>query len=262
MTELEHRPTSRVLDILELLAFSSDGYTLTEIASSINAPKSSIFPVVRTLYKRKFIDINKNTSKYTIGISSFAVGSSYSENLNILKFITEEMQLMVDKSLETCQLGVLNKDTVLYIAKVDSPEPIRLISSVGKSLPAYCTALGKALLCDYSKQQLEALYPNGLESYTPNTITDFNALYQQLSNTRQTNIAIEYEEITDHIICIAVPIRKDDQVTLAISVSIPSFRATPEKIDLIKKLLIQSKAKIETLLKKLNVDISSLSFFS
>lgn len=262
MIDSEHRPTSRVLDILELLAFSSEGYTLTEIASAINAPKSSIFPVIRTLYERKFIELNKHTSKYIIGISSFAVGSSYSQNLDVLSFITEEMQLIVDKSSETCQLGVLNKDKVLYIAKVDSPEPIRLISSVGKSLPAYCTALGKALLCDCSKQQLKDLYPNGLESYTPNTITDFDILHQQLSSTRQTNIAVEYEEITDHIRCIAVPIRKDNQVGFAISVSVPSFRATPEKIELIKKLLIQSKGKIEALLNKLDVDINSLSFFS
>lgn len=260
LTESEHRPTSRVLDILELLAFSSDGYTLTEISNAINAPKSSIFPVVRTLYERKFIEMNKHTSKYTIGINAFAIGSSYSQNLNILDFITEEMQLIVDKSLETCQLAVLNKDKVLYMAKIDSPEPIRLISSVGKSLPAYCTALGKALLCDYSKEMLEELYPDGLQAYTSNTITDFDVLNAQLAVIRKTNIATEIGEATDHIKCVAVPIRKNNNIVFAISVSIPSFRATTEKIELVQKLLLQSKTKIETLLNKLDIDMSSLTF--
>lgn len=259
MTESEHRPTSRVLDILELLAFSPEGHTLTEIATAIGAPKSSIFPVVRTLYQRKFIELNKETSKYTIGINTFAVGSSYSQNLNVLDFITEEMQIIVDKSLETCQLAVLNKDKVLYMAKIDSPEPIRLISSVGKSLPAYCTALGKALLCDYSKEYLKSLYPNGLQSYTPNTITDFDVLHNQLCTVRETNVAMEFGEATDHIKCIAVPIRKNNKIILAISVSIPVFRATPEKMELVEKLLLQSKTKIETLLDKLDIDINFLS---
>lgn len=259
MTKNEHRPTSRVLDILELLAFSSGGYTLTEIASAIDAPKSSIFPVIHTLLQRKFITIDKQTSKYTIGINTFAVGSSYLENLNVLNFITEEMQLIVDKCLETCQLGVLDKDKVLYIAKIDSPEPIRLISSVGKQLPAYCTALGKALLCDYSKEDLKELYPDGLPRHTLSTITDFDALYQQLSDIRETNIAMEFGEITEHIECVAVPIRKDGKVVLSISVSIPSFRATEEKVELIKKLLIPSKNKIENLLNKHDIDMSSFT---
>ncbi|PRR70589.1 IclR family transcriptional regulator [Clostridium thermopalmarium] len=262
MTKNEHRPTSRVLDILELLAFSSGGYTLTEIASAINAPKSSIFPVIHTLLQRKFITIDKQTSKYTIGINTFAVGSSYLENLNVLNFITEEMQLIVDKCLETCQLGVLDKDKVLYIAKVDSPEPIRLISSVGKKLPAYCTALGKALLCDCSLSELLALYPNGLEPYTENTITDFNVLYGQLCDIKKTNIAMDIQEVTDQIQCISVPIRKDKQVVLALGVSIPAYRATSEKFELLERLLLQSKTKIEVLLDRLNIDVSTLNFFS
>lgn len=255
MTKTEHRSTSRVLDILELLAFSSEGYTLTEIANAITAPKSSIFPVIGTLLQRNFIAFNKQTSRYTIGISTFAVGSSYLENMDVLNLIKEEMQLIVDKCLETCQMGVLHKDKVLYIAKIDSPEPIRLLSSVGNQLPAYCTALGKALLCDYSKQQLNELYPDGLKSYTPNTITDFDVLYQQLLTVRKTHIAMESEEITDHINCIAVPIRKDNKAIVSISVTIPTFRVAPEKTELIKKLLIQSKNKIETLLNRLDIDI-------
>lgn len=257
MSQTEHRPTSRVLDILELLASSSEGYTLTEIADAIGAPKSSIFPVIHTLHERNFISIHKQTSKYIMGVSTFAVGSSYLENLDILSLIKEEMQHIVDKTSEVCQLGILDNDKVLYIAKIDSPEPIRLISSVGKYLPAYCTALGKALLCDCSKDQLEELYPNGLKSYTPNTITDLETLYKQLIIVRETNIAFEREEASEHINCLAIPIRKDNKVVISISVSIPTFRVTDTKIELLKKLLLQSKNKIESFLSKLNIDINS-----
>lgn len=260
MIQTEHRPTSRVLDILELLSSSTEGYTLTEIADAINTPKSSIFPVVHTLNQRRFISINKQTSKYIIGINTFAVSSCYLKNLDVLDLIKEEMRHIVDEGLETCQLGVLDKGEVLYIAKIDSLEPIRLISSVGNRLPAYCTALGKALLCDYSSSKLRNLYPNELKSFTKNTITNIDVLYEQLNTIHETSIAMECEESTQHIKCIAVPVRKDNIIVLSISVTIPTFRETPEKIELVKKLLIQSKNKIEILLKNLNIDINSFTF--
>lgn len=262
MIQTEHRPTSRVLDILELLSSSTEGYTLTEIADAINTPKSSIFPVIHTMNQRRFISINKQTSKYIIGINTFAVGSFYLNKLDILELIKDEMKHIVDEGLETCQLGVLDKADVLYIAKIDSLQPIRLISSVGTRLPAYCTALGKALLCDYSNSKLSNLYPNELKALTKNTITNIDILHKQLVSIRETNIAMEFEESTDHIKCIAVPVRKDNIVVLSISVSIPTFRESKEKIELIKSLLIQSKNKIETLMNNLNSDINAFTFLT
>lgn len=262
MIQTEHRPTSRVLDILELLSSSTEGYTLTEIADAINTPKSSIFPVIHTMNQRRFISINKQTSKYIIGINTFAVGSFYLNKLDILELIKDEMKHIVDEGLETCQLGVLDKADVLYIAKIDSLQPIRLISSVGTRLPAYCTALGKALLCDYSNSKLRNLYPNELKALTKNTITNIDVLHKQLVSIRETNIAMEFEESTDHIKCIAVPVRKDNIVVLSISVSIPTFRESKEKIELIKSLLIQSKNKIETLMNNLNSDINAITFLT
>lgn len=69
------------------------------------------------------------------------------------------MKAIVNQCAEICQFGILEHSDVLYLAKVDSPEPIRLSSSIGKRLPAYCTSLGKALLCEFSKEELQELYP-------------------------------------------------------------------------------------------------------
>jgi len=251
----EHRPTSRVLDILELLASSNEGHTLTEIAVAIDAPKSTILPIIRTLCHRKFISLNKMTSRYSISINAFVIGSSYLEDLNVLTIIKDEMQLIVNKCLETCQMGILVKGDVLYIAKIDSPEPIRLVSFAGKKIPAYCTALGKALLSRHSPQQLHQLYPQGLQAFTPQTITDFSILYTNLCQICVSNIATESEEITNNVQCLAVPLCKDNQVIAAISVSVPKFRATPEKMSLIRDLLLASQKKIEQIFINVNVDL-------
>lgn len=255
MSSNNHRPTSRILDILEALAESENGYTLTEVADAIGAPKSSIFPIIHTLNARKYITIDKNTSKYSIGISAYTLGSSFFEKRSIFSYIIDEMTHIVNSCSETCQLGILDGNEVLYIGKVDSPEPIRLISHIGKKLPANCTGLGKALLCDLTKEEVINLFPNGLQGFTSKSVTNFDTLYNQLLDIRKTQIAKESEESTDHLQCIAIPIRKNGCIRAAISVTLPLFRSSDEKIDLIKKLLLNAQNNIQSMMEQRNEDI-------
>ena len=259
MNETEHKPTTRVLDILQLLSRSRDGFTLTEIATLTNIPKSTITPIIKALYNRHFITVNEATGKYAIGIASFIIGSAYLRDVDILSLIQPEMKKIVAKICETCQLGVLIGNEVLYLAKEDSPFPIRLISFVGKQIPAYCTAIGKALLSDCSAEKISLLYPQGLTPITQKTVTQIEKLYRQLAEIRQTQIAVEREEASENLVCFATPLQYNDRVIAAISVSIPTFRLTQEKEQAIKEQLLLSKKHLETLF--LNLNIEEINFF-
>lgn len=259
MATTEHRPTMRILDILELLSTIPSGLSLTEIAEAISAPKSTILPVMHTLAKRKFIFYDKDTQKYSIGVAAFSVGSSYMHQMSSMQFIQSEMQHLTSECNETCQLGIRDNDSVLYLAKVDSPEPLRLISYVGKRLPLYCTALGKSLLCDASLEELEQLYPDGLKAYTPHTITDIRTLYEQLQQVKENGFAKECEEVNLNLQCFSVPLRKNNKVIAAMSVSAPIFRINAEKEDLIIRLLREKRALIEGYFLNYNVDPDTLS---
>lgn len=253
-----HRPTERVLDILEVLSASSQGLTLTELATLTGTPKSTITPIVHTLADRNFIFLDKSTSLYTIGISAFSVGSSYSSSMDALQFIQREMKYITSRTSEICQLGIRDHNMVLYLAKEDSPEPIRLVSYIGKRLPLYCTALGKALILSYSIAELKALYPEGLKAYTPSTITSFSSLEENLARARGLGYTEEHTEISDYINCLAVPLCKNGQTIAAISVSIPSFRFTEKKKSLSIQTLKTVQKNIENFLVKQDVDVNSL----
>lgn len=259
MNVTEHKPTTRVLDILQLLSHSLDGFSLTEIANLIKVPKSTITPIIKTLYGRHFITINEATGKYVVGLNSFIIGSAYLRDMDILSLIQPEMKKIVTKTSETCQLGMLIDSEVLYLAKEDSPFPIRLISFVGKRLPAYCTAIGKALLSDYSKEKIAFLYPKELIPITPKTVTNIDILCNQLAAIRKTKVAIEREEASENLNCFATPLKYNGKIIAAISVSIPTFRLNKEKEQVIIDQLLLSKKDLENIFVNLKIDEIELS---
>ena len=240
---MSHKPTERVLNILNLLSVSTDGLTLTEISKAISVPKSTLYPILQTMTDMNYIQLSKDSFRYKLGISTFCIGSSYSQNEYMLEFVKSIMKNVVTEIKEICQMGVLEGNNVLYVLK-EEPEvglDIGIISRVGNRIPAYCTALGKALLSNYSIEEVKKLYPKGLIPYTKNTITDFDILNNQLSTIRKEHLAKESEEITTGLCCYAVPLESNGNVIAALSVSIPKFRVTKEKINLITELLLNAR---------------------
>lgn len=227
--EGDHNPTIRVLRILEALAFHPEGLTLSGLSRTVGASKSTIVPVVRTMVRHHFISVIEGTSRYGLGVQSLLVGASYAGKDPVLSLIHDEMDRLVRACSETCQLGILECSDVLYIDRIDSPEPIRLISSIGKRLPASCSAIGKALLSGLSDNEIRALYPSDMPRLTTKTIVNIDELIREIRIQDSQGIFWESEEATEGIVCYAVPLKSRGKVVAAASVSIPAFRFTVKK---------------------------------
>lgn len=249
----QHRSTARVLDILELLADAPEGRTLTELSAALNAPKSSLFPIIHTLADRKYIKAVGDSGRYSLGVSTYALGVGFTQHQDLLATALEIMKDLTDRCQETCQLAVLEQSNVLYIGKVDSPQAVRLISHVGTRLPANCTSLGKALLSGRTDDQVRALFPDGLPHLTSHSITDMDQLLIQLSEIRARGYASEREEANEHVSCLAVPLRYRGSVFAAVSVSIPLFRYSQAQHDLILDGLREIQARMEQMVVDLNL---------
>ena len=105
----QHRSTQRALDILSLLALCGDtkGYTLTEIATALDVPKSSISPIIHTLEANHYLKYSSPEAKYSIGRKAFEVGSAYVKNDIFYSQAISIMQSIVDACSETCHMGEL-----------------------------------------------------------------------------------------------------------------------------------------------------------
>lgn len=256
MAQTMHRSTSRVLDIIDLLSSSTEGYTLTEIAQSLSSPKSSILPMLQTMTARGFIELNYRTNRYTIGLSLFFAASIYRNKISVNKFIDLEMQQVSHRTGESCCLGTLEHDHVLFLHRTDPPDSVSCYKSPGKTELSCIGAMGKALLCDYKLDELTELFFRDGGRLPPDV--NLYRAHIQMEETRLTGISYEYGEVEPGIQCVAAPIRVRDQVAAAIGVILPAFRMNPEKAVAATRTLQISVQKIENVLSAAEEDIQEI----
>jgi DNA-binding IclR family transcriptional regulator len=128
---------------------------------------------------------------------------------------------------ETVQLASLDGLENVYLAKVDSSHPLRLQSEVGRRLYSHATGLGKVLLAHLAYDDLIGrLATTTLPHFTSNTVTDPERLLEELARVRERGFAIDAEEYTPGLCCVAVPVHHSSgRVIAAISFSLPLTRA-------------------------------------
>lgn len=250
---LLHKPTERVTNILTIIAQNSGKLNFSSISKLTNTPKSTLSPILKTLVELEFLVLDPISQTYTIGLSAFQIGQIFLKNINGLDLIKAHMRNIVDECNETCQIGINHNNEVLYLTKVECAQPIKLMSSIGRNLPLYCTGLGRALLCSYSEESIKNLYSQGMDKFTENTITNVEDLIQIMDKVKKEGIAEEIGEVTSDACCIAVPIKVNNQIIAAIGISMPIFRAKKEKIEKIKKLLCEHSNSISKELENLNI---------
>ena len=248
-----HKPTERVLRIIEKTLASEKGVRLSEYSKELEIPKGTLFPILSELCERGYL--KKNNDVFFVGTELYALSSMLYGSFSPRSFIREELRSLSVKFKETCYFGVLDGGNVHYLDKADSPNPLRMLTSVGQRLPAYATGVGKALLLNLSESEIRNLYSEGLKPLTPNTITDIDRLTEELKCARDVGYVTEIEESTEYIRCVGVPVMKDKKCIGALSVAIPVFRYNEDLLNMYVSLLKASASRISSMIKKTGTEI-------
>ena len=247
MAEIPNRTLSRGLKMLEMLSQNPDGLALFELAQAMELPRSTAFNLARTLTDLDYVWFNAETNRYTLGLKMFEVGSMAIQRIDILSVIRSCMTEINQQINETMHLGIRTERDVLYIDKMESTRSIRMTSYVGRRVPMYTTALGKAILAGLKDNYVGALYrTTEFNAQTKRTISSRQELLRQLALIRERGYAIERDESVQGISCAAVALNDHQgQPMYAISVSVPSFRVTEMDLERYGRMLLAAKEKIE-----------------
>lgn len=251
-----HQPTLRVLQVLQSMT-SDGGKRLADLSRELDIPKSTLLPILQTLCQHQFL-VQDDSGRYSAGTFLFSLGAAFAGRFPILRFVHQQLKALVQQLGETCYFGILDGSHVLYLEKADSPQPLRMLTSVGHRLPAYATGIGKALLMEKTVQQLQTLYPDPLTPLTENTVNDLPQLYSQLRQARLDGYTWEVEESTPHVRCFAVPVRKHSAIVAAISVTIPLFRYEESGKEQILSLLQTTANTIQEILEQTDAHFTDI----
>lgn len=237
----------RALQIIDLLAEQKREMALTEIAQTLEWPKSTTYGLIATLREFCYVDQSDITGKYRLGTRLFELGNIVARSWDIKTVAVPIMRTLSNLIGETVHLAVEDNGEVLYLEKVEAAQMFSIVSEIGSRLPMHCTGLGKVLLAYKSEPEVKwILSKRGLDKLTQKTITDKKSLMQELSKVRKQGYATDDGEIMDSLSCIAVPIfNKDKKVQYALSVSrLPSRNEGFDRAQVILEKLQNAAADI------------------
>jgi IclR family transcriptional regulator, KDG regulon repressor len=252
MAEAANRTLQRGLNVLELLSEHPDGLELHEIATTLSMPKSSAHNLMQTLLSMRYVRLTPS-SRYQLTLKTFEVGAAVVQGTDINQVVRQYMMKAFNECNETMHCGVLAGRKVLYIDKIESTRSIRMASHVGIRMPLHATAMGKAFLAAMDEKEAhELLMKEPLEQLTQKTITDVDALMDQLREIRRRGWALEDEENAENVCCVGVAVMdRDQKPAYALSISAPAFRMDEKTQADYGALLMTAKRRIERVLRAL-----------
>ncbi len=219
------------LQVLEALARSERPLGVSELALMLEMGKSNVHRLLQALVELRYVVKDESTSGYSASLKVWELGNRLSLRLAVQHAAQMRMSELLESTRETIHLSVLEGREVLYVHKLESPEPVRAYSEVGGRAPAHCVATGKAILAWQPEMVLEDLAASGLTRYTPNTIVDGPAFLREMERVRTQGYAVNRGEWRETVWGIAAPIRDSvGTVVAALGISGPSSRVRPARI--------------------------------
>lgn len=200
------RSVSRGLEVLRLIAGSPDGLNLTEIASALRLPKTSVLNVLRSLTAESYIA--SQSGKYRLGGSALSLAAAIGATVSFPSSILPKLRTLADATNETVTLGAYSDDgrSVFYLEVIESNHSLRLSRSRGSSVPIHATSIGQALAAFMPEPQLKSLLAQkSLPAVTKRTITRA-ALLEKLPEIRRTAVAKNVAGLEDGIMGVGSPV--------------------------------------------------------
>jgi len=231
----------KAFDVLESL-IEHEKLGVSELSRITGLGKSTTHRILNTLKYLNYVEQDTETGNYFVSVKMFTLGNKLAINLPIKRIARPHLEKLFEKTNETINLGILDKQSVVYLDKIQSKEPLRIELNIGHEVPLYCSAMGKSIIAFNKDIQLEDME---YKHYTENTVTSNKELNAQLKEIRKKGYSLDDEEYIKGLICIAVPILDlEGKAVASVSVSLPAARLDEDKKEYYVSILKEATSKI------------------
>lgn len=232
-------------EILQYLLKCPQAQTLAQICKGMAVAKPTTLKILNTLEVLGWVRRDELTKQYFIGAQLISYADKALKSMDITKIANPYLQELRDKTQETINLGILRNEKVFLVKKIESPQSIKLQSTIGGTMNLYSSAMGKAILATFSSEKLKKyLEKQTLKSLTPNTIVSSTELQQNIKLIRQTGFAMDNEENENEVFCLGAALKKEGRLFGAFSISTPKYRLSEDRKNKFVRLLLNTQEEI------------------
>jgi IclR family acetate operon transcriptional repressor len=209
----------KTLEILmalgELGLKSGNGVRLMDLVEHTGHPRPTVHRLLGELKRFGFAAQDETSGRYRLGPKLLVLSAQCLGGLDLRRIAQPLLRELVDDIGHTAHLGIMDRQWVVFIDKVESTRAVRIVSAVGQRREVTATALGKAILAYSPKKVVDDRIREGLPLRTPRSINTAKGLFDDLERTRARGFAVDDEECDLGICCVAAPIFDHAETVIA-----------------------------------------------
>lgn len=248
--EKQNIPTNmRLLLLLEEVAVTGVPVTPTEVNSRLGLPKPTVHRLFATLEEAGFLQRDIDGRSYSPGSRLRTMSVNVLSSLRIRAARLAVLNALANTVGETCNVATPDRDSMIYLDRVETKWPLRIQLPIGTAVPLHCTASGKMYLSSMQPSHLEQ-YLNAapLEKKTKQTMTDVNQLMTELDMIRDQGFSTDNAEFMDDMVACAVPILDGrGRLVSTLSIHAPTLRMSMEDVKSHVPLMHETAGKLTKL---------------
>ncbi len=236
----------RSVALLRILASAATSLTLAELSDAVQVSRSTVYSLLATLQRHGMVEKDPRHKTYQLGVGVFELGSAYLQRVSLVPVFNEVGARLAEQCRETVKLAILDGHDVVYLGKQDGIYSVRLVARVGSRMPAHATAVGKVLLARLEDDTVRMLYEGyQFQARTQHTLRALPDLLDQLAICRRQSFALDREESSIGVQCVAAPIHDHSRtIVAAISIGVPNDRLDDARLAELTTMLVDAAGQI------------------
>jgi IclR family pca regulon transcriptional regulator len=220
---------ARGLDVIKIFDREHPELTLSQVASKTGLSAATARRFLWTLRELGYVGVVEK--RFFLKPKVVSLGSAFLDAGRVEEVVLPFLREVVAETGDSSSLGVLEGNTVLYVANFSSTRRVRLTAGVGTRFPAYAVSIGRVLLASLEPHEIdEYLSKVPIERLTPTTVTSKTALKRLLKQARADGYVAVIDDLEEGLGAVAVPIRLRGEVVASLNCSAFAPRATLEEI--------------------------------
>ena len=229
----------KAFHVLEAVSAQDAPPSAAELARELEMDRVTVYRMLRTIADAGYLVMEPNTKRFTLSGRILTLAAPLLESDESGKQIDALLERVAQKTGETCHYSELSGSETVLTKRAKGQQLVAVDFKIGTRCELHATSVGKAILAFQSPEFIEDYMKLDLVSYTPHTIAAPDGLRRELHAVRDARIGFDYEELSEGMNCVAVPVPSVlGKIEAGISISGPAFRLTKPRLQELADIML------------------------